>query len=143
MNPIESCYVKNENVSIEFFDKEAVLLNVFKGHYYSFKGEIAYHIWNLLSLQQSVGCIALTLQTAGVQGNTIDLVDSFIQQLLQEEIIVAVAALEENSNKNLPTITLTDTSLLPHLEVHTDLQELILLDPVHDVSSTKGWPYNN
>ena len=141
MNPIETSYVKNENVTIEFFDKEAVLLNIFKGHYYSFKGETAYYIWQLLSLQYSAATIAGALDAADVQGNTIDIVQGFINQLLQEEIIQAAG--NENTRSSLPAIEIKDASILPNLEVHTDLQDLILLDPVHDVSSTKGWPYNN
>ena len=29
----------------------------------------------------------------------------------------------------------------PHLEVFTDMEDLILLDPVHDVDPEKGWPH--
>ena len=140
MNPNETSYVKNENVSIEFFDKEAVLLNIFKGHYYSFKGETAYYIWTLLSLRYTASSIAEALEQSGVQGNSIALVEGFIAQLLQEEIIQAVT--NAPGEPVFPVIEISDTTILPNLEVHTDLQDLILLDPVHDVSSTKGWPYN-
>jgi len=28
----------------------------------------------------------------------------------------------------------------PVLEVYTDMQDLLLLDPIHDVDETVGWP---
>jgi hypothetical protein len=29
----------------------------------------------------------------------------------------------------------------PRLEKHTDMQDLILLDPVHEVDPQRGWPH--
>ena len=68
---------------------------------------------------------------------------SFLDALLAESLIVPKAAASSpNGTPHAPgPVPAARTPLSPpRLEVFTDLQDLLLLDPIHDTDET-GWPH--
>jgi hypothetical protein len=133
-------YKLNEvDLSKEIFDNEAVIINIPSGRYYSVNGETGVSVIRLLENAVNKNQICDFLKTV-YDCSTVDLknqVEVFIESLLTEKIILEV-------NENDFSIPEASISLMPFktlfLEIYDDMQELIELDPVHDVKATKGWP---
>lgn len=123
----------------ETLDHEAILVNLEAGTYYSLN-PVGTSIWGAIdrgaSVQEMVESIA---DQSGEQPSTIEAaIRQFIDQLVAEQLVVtrngdapseAVPADWPEGLKFEP----------PALSVYTDMQELLLLDPVHDVGAA-GWP---
>jgi hypothetical protein len=127
------------DLSKVIFDNEAVIINIPAGRYYSINSETGVSVIRLLENATTTEQVIQYLE-ANYDCNQVDLktqVDTFIDSLFAEKIILEVAENEFN-------IPEASTGLKPFnhlfLEVYDDMQELIELDPVHDVKATKGWP---
>jgi|ERR1700754_3568178 len=136
--------VNTPTVTHEIIDGEAVIINLDSGNYYSLVEEGSL-IWSLVEK----GASASELQNAilqSYQGDAQEIdrgVQELLAQLQQENLIVPVdgtgAALEvapSNNNHEKPSFN------PPSLNKYSDMQELLLLDPIHDVDDA-GWPKPN
>jgi hypothetical protein len=108
----------------EVIDGEAVLINLATGCYYSVRGAGAQ------LLQQLLDGVSLEA-VRSAHAATIAEVDRFIDELVSEAILQPTPASSASG------ATTVEGDLV--LERFTDMQELLLLDPIHDVSSA-GWP---
>jgi coenzyme PQQ synthesis protein D (PqqD) len=137
--------VNTPTVTHETIDGEAVIINLDSGNYYSLV-DVGSFIWGLVDKGASADEVqSLVLQT--YQGNTADVdrgVEELLAQLQQENLIVPVdgelldlAQLELHSNGHEKT-----SFSAPLLHKYSDMQELLLLDPIHDVDEA-GWPKPN
>lgn len=121
----------------ELFERELVIANYGSGIYYSLS-ETATLIWQGLRHGLSVAQVAAWLEQHFAGTPTIaDEVRAFADRLLAEGLVIEVEAPVELGE--LPAIA-ASTWTEPRLERFDDLQELLLLDPVHDVSEP-GWPH--
>jgi hypothetical protein len=62
----------------------------------------------------------------------------FVQNLISQSLIKIADTSERNQvplNSNRQKLDFTS----PELDVYSDMQEILLLDPVHDVNK-EGWP---
>jgi hypothetical protein len=140
--------VKRPQVVSEIIDGEAVVINLDKGIYYSMIGSGAV-IWNYFetgaTIQQIVA--ALCSQYTGESSHITKIVLDFAEQLFREELVISgVAGPVPAQNTTIDTINTSDSSALtkrdfvpPVLEKFTDMEALLLLDPIHEVSE-QGWP---
>jgi hypothetical protein len=121
----------------EEVDGEVIAINLSTGAYYSLVGWSAW-VWQCLVEGASTDRIGSELERASGSAPTVELED-FVEQLLAERLIVD--ATEANTDA---TVTLPDPPALEFRELtferHTDMADLILLDPVHDVEASEGWP---
>ena len=138
--------VNTPTVTHETIDGEAVIINLDSGNYYSLI-EVGSFIWELVEKGASASeVLNLILQT--YQGDARDLdrgVQELLTQLLQENLIVPVdQAGTVDLNQVLPSNNGHEKPLFnpPVLHKYSDMQELLLLDPIHDVDDT-GWPKPN
>ena len=107
----------------EVFDGEAVLINLRHGRYYALD-ERATAVWRVISDGAAVDDVVA--QRPGED------VVSFLARLAEEDLVgVSGGALPETTPNGDP---------VPGLEVFTDLEDLLLLDPIHDVDPQTGWP---
>lgn len=127
------------NIAQEVFGNEAVLINIPLGKYYSVRGTTGIKILELLQEPASLESIWTSIQNEFQLDETTARIEieAFLNQLENESIIDI--ALQD------ALITAQETALkLPYekveLEIFDDMQELIMLDPIHDVESFKGWP---
>ena len=130
----------------ENIDGEVVIVNLEKGHYYSLLATSSY-IWeNIvkgLSIEEIIQEIVQKYE--GKEQEIIESVEQFIEQLQQEEIIVKNldSSLSQLSNlDSMATRSIKNKKIqfqLPKLEKYTDMEDLLVLDPIHDVDEM-GWP---
>ena len=143
MDSILSYKICDTQVVHEIIEGEAVIINLETGNYYSLRGAGA-DIWDL------IGAGAMTTQIIkGIdfryQGDPKEIkkgVEQLIDQLLEQGLIELTtldnadqADDEMNHNLNVSKPNFK----MPSLEIYDDMQDLLLLDPIHDVDET-GWP---
>jgi hypothetical protein len=132
--------INHSKIVFEKFEDEVVLINLDNGNYFSIR-EVAGIVWGLIDkgfnsveaakfLSELFGASELELE---------DDIQLFIEQLLSEELI-------STSNSQVHTVFEASSVRIsgkeytkPKLEVYSDMQDLILLDPIHEVDET-GWP---
>jgi hypothetical protein len=128
------------HVIFETIDGEAVVINLDNGNYYSLRGVSAV-VWSALTSGHSVEetAAALSNRLSGDSTEITTYVQELCDELRKEELIKERGdALPEpidwanvgEGNPFVPT----------KLERYDDMQDLILLDPIHEVDQQEGWP---
>ncbi|UXX80821.1 PqqD family protein [Reichenbachiella carrageenanivorans] len=124
-------------VSSELFEDEVVIVNLENGNYYSYSGS-GIDIWKRLKGGITATNLKQTfLENLNLDQAELDKLDTAIQELIDEGLIT-----EKNGDPNTNDETLDfrhDKFTTPSLNKFTDMQDLLLLDPIHDVDET-GWP---
>ncbi len=121
----------------EVFDGEVVIAHYGSGLYFSIS-EGGTPIWLGLRAQLSVAEVVdwLVERYAAAADAIPTQVAAFVAQLCEAGLLIETAAPEQPGA--VPAVTL-DAWREPGLDRFDDLQELLLLDPVHDVTEA-GWP---
>jgi hypothetical protein len=136
--------VNTPTVTHEIIDGEAVIINLDSGNYYSLVEEGSF-IWSLVEKGASASEVQnAILQTYQGDAQEIDRgVQELLSQLQEENLIVPVDAAGEAVDV-ASSDTNPDKPLFnpPSLNKYSDMQELLLLDPIHDVDDA-GWPKPN
>ncbi|MBW4576543.1 MAG: PqqD family protein [Aphanothece sp. CMT-3BRIN-NPC111] len=141
----ESFIINSPKVVHETIDGEVVIINLEEGTYYSLV-KVGADIWNAVERRISFGDLIEEIQMrySGDKEEIEESVKALIKELQQEELIISndVSSTQENSfsveiktSDNLEKIKFE----IPKLEKYTDMQDLLLLDPIHEVEET-GWP---
>ena len=124
----------------ETFDSETVIVNLVSGYYYSItKSGVA--IWNLL-LQGYSASEAVTQLRRSFQATEEQLtqaVEEFSAKLLAEQLIAPVNGEATQAPRSSEQSQTPVPFELPILERYTDMQDLLLLGPIHEVDDS-GWP---
>lgn len=134
-------YATNPQVIHETLEGETIIIDLASGTYFSLQGA-APAIWNGLTAGQSDEQIVIRLQalyTAEVS-EIEPALNAFLQELLGDHLIAptesGAAPAPLDSDESVERVPFAP----PRLERYTDMQEIILLDPVHKVDS-QGWPH--
>ncbi len=128
-------------VASEIIDGEAVIMNLRTGAYFSTRGSGSL-LWNWIEqgIPEDVLASALRRSYADADGEVDRTLAVFLTQLLEHELIREIP-LQGPIPAPEPEIPVTGARFAPPvLEVFTDMQDLLLLDPIHDVSEEEGWP---
>jgi Coenzyme PQQ synthesis protein D (PqqD) len=133
------------DVTHEVIDGEAVIINLVTGNYYSLEGEGA-EIWTLLISGTAVGAVADQMARS-YEGDPSFIRDSVLQlvsQLQREQLILVSNGAEGPAVQDLSHQHADGNGRRPFratvLHKFTDMQELLILDPIHEVDAT-GWPH--
>lgn len=134
--------LSTRDVVVEAFPDETVAVNLATGRYYSLDlASVA--VFELVTAGHPVGDIAPHLASVhGADPATVESdVAAFVQQLLDQELVVAVDAGAPPAPLPEPTAAAAASApyRAPTLAVYSDMEDLLLLDPIHDVDET-GWP---
>ena len=136
----------NPEIVHDTIDGEVILLDIEKGYYYQLKNE-AVLVWEAIASQKtsSIFTVANILAKNGKysQDEILRSVSSFIDQLISEQIVLEI----EKSKKEDDKLTFSKEKRkvsesqfpTPVLLKYTDMQSILLLDPIHDTDE-KGWP---
>jgi|SRR5918993_1840661 hypothetical protein len=132
--------VNSPQVINETIDGEAIMINLATGSYYSLD-RVGCDVWALLEASLPVDDIVAQLgrQYDGAEEDIRRGVEELLERLSAEELVVPsgdgdwVGAPPPTPSRQAPFRA-------PRLEKFTDMQDLILLDPVHEVDS-RGWPH--
>ena len=134
-------------VTHETIDGEAVIINLDSGNYYSLV-DVGSFIWSLVEKGASPNEVQnQVLQTYDGDATDIDRgVQELLAQLQQENLIVPFDGTAEATGLTQPTPPTNGHEKPsfnpPSLHKYSDMQELLLLDPIHDVDDA-GWPKPN
>jgi hypothetical protein len=119
------------------FDGEIVALNLGNGNYYSLR-DLGAVIWRDLAAGHPVESLAAIAATAiGGPQPVLDFAAKMTEEGLMRPVASTAAPRE---GPQLAAALAGGTTLALTFEVFLDMQTLILLDPVHEVDETKGWP---
>lgn len=135
-------YRLNEpDASAEIFDGEVLAINLKNGHYHSIRGT-GVSIWSSLIAGVDEPQIVQALHaTYGVDRETLEAdVRGFVTQLVDGGLLVPDAG-AASGHSSIPGPPADPASYSPPIfESHLDMQELLLIDPIHDVDVKVGWP---
>lgn len=129
--------LNSPDVVHETMDGETILLHLKTGNYYSFDrfGAI---VWQTLMVKGTV--IDLEEKFELNEEQTYE-ITNFISSLLDEELIKEGTTTGEEDEELLASlISGFKRYTTPMLRKYSDMQELLLLDPIHDVDDNAGWP---
>jgi hypothetical protein len=131
--------INNPAVISESIDGEVVVIHLATGTYYRMQGTAA-RIWDAAAAGHTTEAVAEDL-AAAFDAEGVDLsgeTDAFLGHLVAEGLMIAGEV--DPSPAPLEAIGARQPWSAPVLETFTDMQDLILLDPVHEVEPTRGWP---
>lgn len=135
--------VNTRQVISETIDGETIMIGLTTGNYYSLD-ETGSHVWSGIERVTPVDDIVthLTAQYDGQRAEIEAAVLRLLDELRREDLITPYDG-EEQPSRLAPETnggTPRRPFRAPRFEKHTDMQDLILLDPVHEVGET-GWPH--
>ncbi len=124
-----------------FSDDEAAIINLKTGNYYSLNPTGA-DIWAMIEQNLASDEIVEAFSRTFKNKSAVDSVRKFVGELLQEDLVVEIEARRENGSgeSNLRYEKADRKFIEPEMEKFGDMQELLLLDPIHDVEET-GFPH--
>lgn len=123
--------INDESLSHELIDGEVVVIQFDSGNYYSLSGSAAL-VWQRLITPASVADLSALFSetTAGAT----DELAAFVSELVKEGLLVSA---ESGTSAASPAPV---AYVKPVLNKYTDMQNLLLADPLHEVQET-GWPH--
>jgi hypothetical protein len=134
--------VNSPQVISETVGGETIIVNLASGHYFSLQGT-AVDVWQGIERGEATESIVLELEQRYEAGD--GEIGAAVQKLLDDfeaaELLVAEAngsgsgapAPAQEVGERVPFVP-------PSFTTFTDMQDIILLDPVHEVD-TRGWPH--
>jgi hypothetical protein len=133
--------INSPKVACQAFEGEALIIHFERGHYFSALGSAA----ALLALLEGGGSVG-ELRAALVRSCALDgehagrVIARFVNELLREELVVTVA---DDAPVLSPPVREVFAPIAafeePQLVKYTDLEDLLVLDPIHEVMLS-AWP---
>lgn len=131
--------INSPRIIYENVDNEILIIDTLTGSYFSLK-ETGSQIWQLIAKNNNNHEIVQHLSPSPeANSNQIsEDVQFFFQDLLDNNLIIPLEKADQNSeNQELSESKIPYVS--PKLNKFTDMQDLLLIDPIHDVDQ-EGWP---
>ena len=135
--------INSPNTVHEIIEGEAIIINMKMGHYYSTDQTGAF-IWELLGYNLDIeGMLARIMQRySGEPDEMRRYLQDFLERLQSENLVSTLPAGQMAAWSSASPGTFNGGILpfsAPELHKYTDLQDLLLLDPIHEVDES-GWP---
>jgi Coenzyme PQQ synthesis protein D (PqqD) len=146
----------------ETIDGETILIHLGTGAYYSLEG-VGAHVWGLAVALGDEGEIVADVQARYDADPQLvaEGVGSLLRKLIEEELLVPAVTTSDGVAEDAPAIGEADEAapgeepprpadsasslpaefVAPVLSKYTDMQEFMLIDPIHDVEEEAGWPH--
>lgn len=129
-------------VIFEMFEDEIVLINLESGNYFSLN-KVGAGIWSDIERGLSADEIRdrLAARYAGDPSQMAESLSRLIADLAKEGLIVPRASTDPAAipADEAPSTGAKPAFEAPILQMYNDMQELLLLDPIHEVDES-GWP---
>jgi hypothetical protein len=123
--------IKSPEVVYDEIDGEYVIVDLASGKYFRIQGESSKLFALVISGQE------LQTNKNSFSSRTAELIDSTVRTLVDNSIIREATA--QNSAGSLDETVSFDLNEFV-IEEFTDLQDIIGLDPIHEVDLNQGWP---
>ena len=136
--------VNGPKIIYQAFQDEVILINLELGSYFSLEGTGA-EVWALLEAGADRASIIEQLAGAyqGAPDEVSAGVDRFLDNLLEEGLIAAADGQPAAAGQHRPSAEGEKPRFEPpSIAKYTDMEDLLMLDPIHDVDET-GWPAKN
>lgn len=131
--------VRRPDVIDEVFDGEAVIVNLRTGRYFAFDAA-ATRVWQGVVAEEPWPALAdgIAVATGAAAPVVRARVAAFLEELVTHELVAADGDLTAPA----PADAATDPAFPPPvLQVFSDMEDLLLLDPIHDIDlDGAGWP---
>lgn len=134
--------VNHPHIIHEIIDGEAILVNLETGSYYS-SDQVGAVIWDGIENGMAVEQIAEAVAGAyaGDAAEIQERVRAFAQQLQDERLVLPDTGVQGNGSHGIPALPGDKPPFVaPALKKYTEMEDLLLLDPIHDVDDA-GWPH--
>jgi len=146
MSGITHFRIDSPNVVYETFENEIVVVHFESGNYYSLEKSAA-DIWSSIARGMTLAEIAQALNRLyrEVPPDIEEQVGQFVAELRQESLVTADgqdAPVDMGKGEKLPDSPVPSEQSAyesPVLQRYTDMQDMLLLDPIHEVDES-GWP---
>jgi len=143
MSSVMRYRINKPKVIQEVFDDEVVIVNLDAGTYYSLNqsgGEVWRFFEKGAAAREIVEALAprYTEDPSGIQTE----VDRLIDELVREDLIVlhpTPADVSISADEIVGPQTVKKTFESPTIAKYTDMKDILLLDPIHEVDDA-GWP---
>jgi hypothetical protein len=126
----------------ETLDGEAIIVNLDSGAYYSLR-EAGAVLWSMLESRPTQSEIVQSMgqQYAGDVAEMEAAISALLDQMAEEELVRPLDAPDyEPKLASTPPSPDCPPFSPPELEKFTDMADLLLLDPIHEVDEAVGWP---
>jgi coenzyme PQQ synthesis protein D (PqqD) len=125
----------------ETIEGETIIIHLGTGTYYSLEGSGA-DVWSALESSATAQEIAerLEAQYDVEGGEALSAVESVLTDLSSEELVRQADGESASPLEPAAPVAERPEFMPPKLAKYTDMQDIILLDPVHEVDE-RGWPY--
>ncbi len=135
--------INEPNIVHETIDNETILMDFKTGIYYSFDG-LGPLIWEFIDKTGSIDQVIMILQRANPEKteDITQMVNTFVEKLIDEKLLVknTESPLDHDVTElSQRLLAAANTFIYPNIRKHIDMQDLLLLDPIHDVGE-QGWP---
>jgi hypothetical protein len=144
MNERVTYSVASPNIVFQEISGEAIILDLEKGYYYSLRYSGA-PIWEALVADKLTvpEAVERLLESYSSTKNVVGpAVEGLVSTLLKENLIIedAVADAPKVKSKNIDPKAAKKTFGAPAFEKYTDMQQLLVMDPIHEIDPSAGWP---
>jgi hypothetical protein len=126
--------IAKDQVSHDLLDGEIIAIHFETGTYYSMR-ETAAEIW--LKLADPISLESLASHFVQIDQKGLDRLQSFLDSLKQEGLITCSDGSDVKISRGADMGVFSE----PTFEKYTDMQALLLADPIHDVELQAGWPH--
>lgn len=145
MTTIDTLKVNSPDIVSETIDGEVVIVNLQQGHYYSLLNT-ATEIWNKIeqgSNRESL--IKELLQRYETPAEDLRNAVNKLIEVLEAENLITVETIEKPKYEapklnELPNPLQKQYFESPEIQKFTDMEDLLLIDPIHEVDEEAGWP---
>jgi len=137
MTLVQRYELNNPPMIAELVEGEVIAIDLERGSYYSLLGPAA-QVWGAIvagrSAQEILAAVAPASATASLAGS----LSGFLETLLAEQLI------RRAPGSLAPSAPIESLAPWPadalRFERFTDMQDLLVLDPIHEVDEEAGWP---
>jgi hypothetical protein len=130
--------IKHQEVVLERLGNEIVIISFNSGRYYSAKG-LATDI--LLLIENKVPAAKWEMKLNNYYSSEVldkKKIRKFLETLIENNLCIGIEELKE-LNYELPIDLQREQFDEPIIKIYDDLQDIIMVDPIHD-TSLEGWP---
>lgn len=146
MSGVRRFKIDSPRVVYESFENEVVIIHFESGNYYSLEKAGA-DIWNFIDKGAPADEIvkAMALRYEAPLDEIEDAVSNLMTELQEEGLIIPaeIEEIRDVQEQEVSPETSPETERLsfesPMLQRYTDMREMLLLDPIHEVDEA-GWP---
>jgi hypothetical protein len=138
-----SFHIDSARIQFEIFEDETVIINVENGLYYSLSpsgSEVLRLVNNGCTVEMLVEALLGNSGEASQHGPSII---HFVEDLIREGILVeadALTTVDQPTPTPGPVYSKAGVFQPPLLEKYDEVRDLLLIDPIHMVDQSKGWP---